>query len=78
MIKIKSVTWEHSTVSCYDSSTYSGRRGLVQLLAQAIDFVESLDDQYLINDIIITPVESGYDWRITFYVEKVANEASTS
>jgi hypothetical protein len=70
--------FRRSDVVCYETPTYSGNRGLVMLLAHAIEFVQSLDEHHLISDIVITPVEKGYDWTLTIYVERVGNETPAS
>jgi hypothetical protein len=70
---IRPVRFEKSTVLRYElryeTPPYSGRTGLVTLLLHAADFVQRLDDPHRVSEVVITPVERGYDWTLTLYLE---------
>jgi hypothetical protein len=68
---VRPVYVERSTVLRYEMPTYAGHTGLVTLLLHAADFIQRLDDQYRVSDVVITAVESGYDWGLTIYVEQL-------
>jgi hypothetical protein len=56
----------------YETPTYSGHTGLVTLLLHAADFVQRLEDPHRVSDVVITAAESGYEWRLTIYVEQLS------